>query len=127
MRSGAIVALVVALAALPSVAQTPPVAPTKPTVTRPVAPKPPVVERAKPAEPAKVATLRDELKAVDIQIGKLKPKENGKDSISQMNQQDAAILQALMTKKGDLEKMISDAMKAASGAGQPVSGNRKGS
>lgn len=108
-------------------AQTPPVAPTKPTVTRPVAPKPPVVERAKPAERVKVAALHDELKAVDLEIGKLKPKECGKGAISQLNQQEMAYLQGLMTKKGELEKLISDTMKAASDASQPIAGSQKGS
>lgn len=125
MKRSAAIALV--LIAAPAMAQTPPIAPTKPTVTRPVAPRPPVVERAKPAEPAKVAALRDELKAVDLEIGKLKPRESGKDAIGQLNQQDMAYLQGLMTKKGDLEKLISDTMKAASDASQPIAGNQKGS
>jgi hypothetical protein len=127
VRRGAVFLLAAALTAAPALAQTPPTAPTKPTVVTPVAPKPPVVQRAKPAEPAKAAALRDELKAVDLEIGKLQPRGSGKDPISQLNQQDMAYLQGLMTKKGELEKLISDTMKAASDTGQAIAANQKGS
>ena len=127
MRSGAVFALVLALAAAPTIAQAPPAPPTKPTVAKPVAPKPPVVERAKSAAPAKVASLQNELKAVDLEIAKLAPKKAGKDSISEMNKEDAAMLGALMKKKGELEQMISNLMKAGSESGQPLVTNNKGS
>jgi hypothetical protein len=124
---GAVFAFALVLAAAPTIAQTPPAAPTKPTVVKPVAPKPPVVERAKPAAPAKVASLRNELNAVDLEIAKLKPKKAARDSISEMNKADAALLEALMKKKGELEQMISNLMKAGGENGQSLVANSKGS
>jgi hypothetical protein len=127
VRRGAVAALVIALAASPALAQTPPAAPAKPAVAKPAAPKPPVVQRAAPAKSAKVKTLQDELKAVDLEIGKLQPKASGKDAIGLLNQKDTAYLQGLMMKKGELEKLISDTTKAASDASRPIAGNQKGS
>jgi hypothetical protein len=123
----AVIALVLALVAAPAIAQTPPAGPTKPTVARPVAPKAPVVQRAKPAEPAKVSSLQKELKAVDLEIAKFESDRPGRDSIGEMNKADAAMLGALMKKKGELEQMISNLMKAGSETGQPLVANSKGS
>jgi hypothetical protein len=108
-------------------AQTPPTAPAKPRIVKPVAPAPPVVQRATPASSAKTAVLQDELTAVDIEIGKPLPQANGEDALSQLNEQDSAYLKSLMTKKGALENLISETMKAASDAGKPVVGSQKGS
>jgi hypothetical protein len=127
VRRQALVALLVALTAGPVTAQTPPIAPTKPRIVKPTAPTPPVVQRAAPARSAKAAAAQDELKAVDLEIGKLLPKGSGKDALSQLNEKDAAYLQGLVIKKGELEKLISETMKAASDTGQPAAGNQKGS
>jgi TolA-binding protein len=127
MRRGAILAPVLVLAAAYAVAQTPPAAPIKPTVAKPIAPKPPVVERAKPAAAAQVTAFREELKTVDLAIGKLQSKNNGKDPISELNKEDMAQLQAMMKRKGQLEQMISNAMKAGSDTGSSIIANPKGS
>lgn len=126
MRGRAAIALVVALAAAPVTAQKPPVAPTKPTVARPVAPKPAVAEPAKPAAPSKAATLQNELKAVDLEIAQLAPKKAGKDTPGEMGKEDQAQLETLMSKKGELERIISNLMKPASESSQPLAANSKG-
>lgn len=117
--------LSIALMAAPVMAQAPATPPTKPTVAKPVTPRQPAAPRAKPAVPPKVATLEKELKAVDLEIVELK--KAARDSISEMNKADAVQLGALMKKKGELEQMISNLMKAGSESGQPLIADSKGS
>jgi hypothetical protein len=116
------------LVAEPAMTQVPATKPAKPTVAKPVAPTPPAVQRAKPASPAKVATLRNELKSVDLELARLKPDNGGgKDAIGKMAAEDAAYMEVLMKKKGDLEKLISDLMKSGGETGTAIVGNAKDS
>ena len=62
----------------------------------------------------------------DLEIAKLAPKKADKDSLSEMGKGQAQ-LEALMMKKGELERIISNLMKAGGESTQPLVANSKGS